>query len=123
MEPVEEQNDSFLVATRILIADDHEVVREGLRAFLTRVRPKWQICGLAANGEQAIRAIRDSKPDMVVMDITMPDISGLEACSCLRVPSIRCPRLRFEVANGTGSRTGDRHAPGRGHMFRHTDLG
>jgi DNA-binding NarL/FixJ family response regulator len=62
----------------ILLADDHEVVRQGLRTILN-VRPAWHICGEAENGQQAIDLAGQLKPDIVILDITMPVMSGLEA--------------------------------------------
>ena len=66
---------------RILIADDHEIVREGIRMLISRSRPEWEICGEAANGKDAMEAIQRLKPDVVVLDITMPGMSGLEVSS------------------------------------------
>ncbi len=63
---------------RILIADDHEVVRQGVRAMIHRARPKWEICGEAAGGHEALQAIESLKPDVAVLDITMPEMSGLD---------------------------------------------
>lgn len=63
---------------RILVADDHEVVRQGVRAIL-QARPDWEICGEAGDGREAIRLTKLLHPDVVVMDITMPNMSGLEA--------------------------------------------
>lgn len=63
---------------KILIADDHEIVREGLRTILER-HPGWIVCGEAANGRQAlVEAIR-LRPDVVLMDINMPELNGLDA--------------------------------------------
>lgn len=62
----------------ILIADDHEVVRQGVRAMIHRARPEWEICGEAANGNEALQAIQSLKPDVAVVDITMPGMSGLD---------------------------------------------
>jgi DNA-binding NarL/FixJ family response regulator len=66
------------MAVRILLADDHEVVRQGLRTIL-KARPEWEIVGEAENGQEAIDAVRNLKPDVVILDITMPVLSGLEA--------------------------------------------
>lgn len=63
---------------RILIVDDHEVVRQGLRTIL-RARPEWQICGEAENGRQALDCAKELHPDVIILDITMPVMSGLEA--------------------------------------------
>lgn len=63
---------------RILIVDDHEVVRQGIRTIL-RARPQWEIIGEAANGREAIDQARILHPDVIIMDITMPQMSGIEA--------------------------------------------
>jgi DNA-binding NarL/FixJ family response regulator len=68
---------------RILIVDDHEVVREGIRTLITRARPQWEVCGEAASAIEAISACRALKPDVTVLDITMPGTSGLEAASAI----------------------------------------
>ncbi len=67
------------MTARILIVDDHEIVREGIRTLLGRTRPEWTICGESVNGEQAIEAVKALRPDVVILDITMPKMSGLEA--------------------------------------------
>jgi DNA-binding NarL/FixJ family response regulator len=63
---------------RILIADDHDVVRKGLRTVLAS-HAGWEICAEAANGRDAVTAALTQKPEIVVMDINMPGMSGLEA--------------------------------------------
>jgi DNA-binding NarL/FixJ family response regulator len=64
---------------RILLADDHEVVRKGLRALLPTENSDWKICGEAVNGDDAVKKARRLKPDLIIMDITMPEMDGLEA--------------------------------------------
>src|SRR5579862_2857616 len=67
------------VATfRILIADDHEVVRKGLVALLQQ-QPDWQVCGEAGDGREAVDKALQLKPDVVILDIGMPSLNGLEA--------------------------------------------
>lgn len=63
---------------RILIADDHELVRKGLRTVLDG-QPGWTLCGEAVNGRDAVEKARQLKPDIMVMDVTMPELNGLEA--------------------------------------------
>ena len=63
---------------RILIADDHEIFRRGLAAELAQVAG-WVVAAQAANGRQAVEMAVDIKPDIVVMDLTMPELHGLEA--------------------------------------------
>jgi DNA-binding NarL/FixJ family response regulator len=65
----------------ILIVDDHEVVREGVRTIINRARPEWEICGEATNGQEAIDTATRLRPDIILLDITMPRLSGLEAAS------------------------------------------
>src|ERR1700690_3114993 len=64
-------------ALRILIADDHELVRQGIRGILKAHRG-WKIVGEAVDGEAAIQKARTLRPDIVILDITMP-MDGLEA--------------------------------------------
>jgi two-component system, NarL family, response regulator DevR len=64
---------------RILIADDHEVVRIGLASLLDR-QPGFTVVGEARTGDEAVRLARQHHPDVVVMDIRMPDGSGIDAC-------------------------------------------
>lgn len=68
---------------RILVADDHEIIRRGLRALLCS-RPGWTICAEAATGREAIAKAEEHRPDIVVMDIAMPGLNGLEATRKIR---------------------------------------
>ncbi len=63
---------------RILLADDHEIVREGVRAMIEQ-HPGWEICGEAATGREAVALTRERTPDIVIMDIGMPELNGLDA--------------------------------------------
>jgi len=67
------------MSIRILLADDHDIVLEGIRTLVSRSGRPWEICGEARNGEEAAEMIRRLKPDVAVLDITMPKLSGLEA--------------------------------------------
>jgi DNA-binding NarL/FixJ family response regulator len=68
---------------RILIADDHDVVRAGLRQLLLE-KKGWEVCGEATTGRQAAAMALELKPDVVVMDIAMPELNGLEAARQIR---------------------------------------
>jgi DNA-binding NarL/FixJ family response regulator len=63
---------------RILIVDDHEIVREGIRTLLARSGAEWEVGGEASNGNDGLEAVKRLKPDVVILDITMPGLSGLE---------------------------------------------
>ena len=65
---------------RILIADDHSVIRAGVRAVVEE-RPGWTICGEAASGSEAIAKTEELKPDVLILDVSLPDMSGLEVAS------------------------------------------
>jgi DNA-binding NarL/FixJ family response regulator len=65
--------------TRILLVDDHHVVRRGVAGVIEDARPEWEVCGEASTGREAVAAAASLKPDVVVMDISMPDMNGLEA--------------------------------------------
>jgi DNA-binding NarL/FixJ family response regulator len=67
-----------VAAFRILVADDHEVVRKGLIALLEQ-QPEWQVCGEACNGREAVEKAKELMPDLIIMDISMPGLNGLEA--------------------------------------------
>jgi DNA-binding NarL/FixJ family response regulator len=65
-------------ALRILVADDHEIVRRGVCTLL-QSHPGWQICGEAINGTQAVELTQKLTPDVVVLDVSMPEMSGVDA--------------------------------------------
>jgi DNA-binding NarL/FixJ family response regulator len=65
-------------SVRILIADDHELVRRGLTAELSQV-PGWTVVAAVANGREAVASAATLKPDIVVLDLTMPELNGLDA--------------------------------------------
>jgi DNA-binding NarL/FixJ family response regulator len=68
---------------RILVADDHEIVRRGLVALLAS-QPGWEICGEASDGRQTVERAQQLKPDVVVLDIGMPGLNGLETTRLLK---------------------------------------
>jgi DNA-binding NarL/FixJ family response regulator len=79
MKTLTESTTPVVVQTlRILVADDHSLVRQGLRTLL-EARPGWTVCGEAVTGIEAIEKARQLKPDIIVLDIHMPETDGLQA--------------------------------------------
>jgi DNA-binding NarL/FixJ family response regulator len=68
---------------RILIVDDHSVVRQGLRIFL-RLEPEFEIVAEASNGKEALQKVSEMHPDVVLMDLLMPVMSGVEAIEAIK---------------------------------------
>jgi len=68
---------------RILIADDHELIRQGMRAILSR-EPDWEVCGEATTGRQALARAFELKPDVMILDVGLPELSGLEVTRRVR---------------------------------------
>ena len=69
--------------TRILIADDHEVVRSGLRKIL-EAHPEWEVVAEVADGRDAVRKVAETKPDVAVLDYSLPLLNGIEATRQIR---------------------------------------
>ncbi len=63
---------------RILLVDDHTIVRTGVKIVLER-QPGWEVCGEAATGREGVAAVKNLKPDVVIQDVTLPELGGLEA--------------------------------------------
>jgi DNA-binding NarL/FixJ family response regulator len=71
------------MAVRILLVDDHPIVRQGLRTLLEG-RPGWEVVGEASDGYEALEKVTSLQPDVVVLDVTMPRMNGLEACRSIQ---------------------------------------
>jgi DNA-binding NarL/FixJ family response regulator len=80
-------------ALKILIADDHDLVRKGLRMLLEE-HPGWQVCDEARSGREAVEKCTQSNPDVLVIDVSMPDLNGLEATRQIRKA---CPRTEVLI--------------------------
>lgn len=77
----------------ILIADDHEIIRTGLESILC-FQPDFKVCAQASNGEEAVRAVDEHRPDIVLMDLAMPILDGLSATRQIRK---LCPDTRIII--------------------------
>jgi DNA-binding NarL/FixJ family response regulator len=78
--PVSTSNPALTGAIRIVLADDHRLVRDGVRALLERM-PGVQVVAEANDGREALDMVKQHRPDIVLMDIAMPNLNGLEAAS------------------------------------------
>jgi DNA-binding NarL/FixJ family response regulator len=106
------------MATRILLVDDHEIVREGIRTLITRSRPEWEICGEARDGEEALESVRALRPDVVILDITMPKMSGLEAAPRIAKLGLGCRVLMFTMHDSDRLSTEVRQAEAQGLVLK-----
>jgi DNA-binding NarL/FixJ family response regulator len=81
---------------RILIADDHEVMRMGIRNLLESVE-NWTVCGEASNGREAVDLALHEPPDVIIMDITMPEMNGFEAAAKISENRPEIPVIMFSL--------------------------
>jgi DNA-binding NarL/FixJ family response regulator len=89
------------MVVRILIVDDHDIVRQGVRSIL-RGRSGWEVCGEAENGIEALEKIAALKPDVVVLDLSMPGKDGLAVAAELANRKAPCKTLVLTMHNSTG---------------------
>ncbi|HEY1660011.1 MAG TPA: response regulator transcription factor [Candidatus Sulfotelmatobacter sp.] len=83
------------MTVRILLVDDHPIVRQGLRTLL-QGRDDWEVVGEASDGVEALEKVADLQPDVVVLDVTMPRMNGLEACRAIhRTQTNHGPEVLF----------------------------
>jgi DNA-binding NarL/FixJ family response regulator len=105
------------MGSKILIVDDHEVVRQGIRTIL-RARPQWEVCGEAVNGRDAIEKAKSLDPDVIIMDITMPEMSGIEATREISRLKLRSAVLVFTMHESKNLATTVQDAGARGFVLK-----
>jgi two-component system nitrate/nitrite response regulator NarL len=88
--------DSLPPRVRVLVADDHEVMRLGIRNLL-ELHPGWSVCAEANNGQEAVEKTLQFHPDVIIMDISMPVMNGLEAASHITKKEPTIPVILFSL--------------------------
>ena len=82
------------MAKTVLIVDDNEIIRRGLREFFT-AEPDFDVCGEAENGREAIEKAQELHPDLIVLDLSMPVMNGIDAARVLRKLMPTLPLIIF----------------------------
>jgi two-component system, NarL family, response regulator LiaR len=108
------------MAIRILIADDHRVVRQGLRMFLA-LDPDLEVIGEAANGAEAVQLARELQPDVVLMDLLMPEMDGIAATQVIRRETPEVEVLALTSVLEDASVVGAIRAGAIGYLLKTTD--
>jgi DNA-binding NarL/FixJ family response regulator len=75
--------ETVITDMQVVIADDHDILRSGVRA-LFESHPQWTVCGEASDGEQAVALAASLRPDLIILDVTMPVMNGLQAAEKIR---------------------------------------
>lgn len=78
-----DQPGEVVISLRILLVDDHELVRRSVRLLLGKDR-RWEVCGEAKNGDEAVDKVLGLTPDVVILDLSMPALGGLDVASAIR---------------------------------------
>ncbi len=99
---------------RILLVDDHEVILEGIRTLVERSGREWEICGLARNGQEGVEMARALKPDVVVLDISMPVMNGIDAARAIVKENQQSKILLFTMHDSARVETAAREAGAQG---------
>jgi DNA-binding NarL/FixJ family response regulator len=108
------------VSVRILIADDHKVVRQGLRMFL-EYDDDLEVVGEATNGQEAVEMARELKPDVVLMDLVMPVMDGLTAIAAIRGETSDIEVIALTSVLDDGAVVGAVRAGAIGYLLKDTE--
>lgn len=105
---------------RILLADDHRQVRKALRATLEDCSG-WHVCGEACDGREAVKLALELKPDIAVLDFSMPELNGIEATRLIKVALPQVDILIFTMYDSDALRTSASEAGARGFVPKSND--
>lgn len=103
---------------RILIADDHKIVLDGLKALI-EAQPDMKIVAQATNGREAVKLARKERPDMIIIDVAMPDLNGLEAVRQILTDNSRTKVLALSMHSDRRYVTGMLSAGASGYILKH----
>jgi two-component system, NarL family, nitrate/nitrite response regulator NarL len=106
------------MSDRILLVDDHEVILEGIRTLVQRSGREWEICGLAHNGQEGVEMARVLKPDVIVLDISMPVMNGLEAAKAIVSENRQAKILLFTMHDSNRIEHDARESGARGLVIK-----
>ena len=107
------------MSIRVLIADDHGVVRQGLTMYL-KLDPEFEVVGEASNGEEAFYMARDLEPDVVLMDLLMPVMDGIEATGKIKAELPEVEVVALTSVLDDGAVTGAVRAGAIGYLLKNT---
>jgi two-component system, NarL family, response regulator NreC len=96
MKTIFTKTDNDMERIRILVAEDHDVFRKGIRSLIEKV-PDMEIAGEAVDGQDAVRKARELEPDIVIMDVIMPGMNGIEATRIIRNAGIKTKILTLSL--------------------------
>jgi DNA-binding NarL/FixJ family response regulator len=105
---------------RILLADDHSQVRKALRATLEDC-DGWHVCGEACNGREAVKLALELRPDLAVLDFSMPELNGVEATRQIKKSLPQIEVLIFTMYDNEALRTSASEAGARGFVQKSND--
>jgi DNA-binding NarL/FixJ family response regulator len=108
------------MTVKLLVADDHAIVRRGLRA-LREAQAGWQVCATAENGQAAIDLAVQHRPDVAILDYSLPVLNGLEATRHIRLGSPGTEVLIYTMHNNEDVIRDVLHAGARGYLLKTED--
>ena len=100
---------------KILIVDDHDAIRAGLRGILA-AKPEWQVIGEAANGREAVEASQSLQPDLLLLDLSMPIMNGIEAARRILANNQKVRIIIFSMHESNGMLNEARRAGAQGYV-------